>query len=88
VLTGRILELPADFTLVNQQPVYRVPVSLDHSTLRLRNGYRGEIRKGMTLTARFVVAHRSLLQLLHDDVADWLDPGPDGAAPAAAAGER
>jgi len=28
----------------------------------------------MTLQAHFLVARRSLLQLLSDDVTDWLDP--------------
>jgi hypothetical protein len=28
----------------------------------------------MTVRARFVVARRSLWQLLHDRVSDWLDP--------------
>lgn len=71
---GRVEEIPADFVLVDQQPLFRVRVRPERTTLVLKNGARGELRKGMTLSARFVVARRSLWQLLWDDVADWLDP--------------
>jgi hypothetical protein len=35
---------------------------------------RGDLKKGLTLTARYVVARRSLLQILHDDASAWLNP--------------
>lgn len=42
--------------------------------LALPNGVRGELKKGLTLTARYVVARRSLLQILYDDASAWLNP--------------
>lgn len=72
--SGRIDEISSDFMLVNQQPVFRARVLLDDTHLQLRNGFRGELRKGMTLRARFIVAERTLLQLLRDDINDWLNP--------------
>ena len=39
-----------------------------------KNGYKGDISKGMTLTARFLIANRSLWQLLYDKVDNWLNP--------------
>lgn len=42
--------------------------------LTLSNGVRGELKKGLTLSARFLVARRSVLQLLYDDASAWLDP--------------
>jgi multidrug resistance efflux pump len=42
--------------------------------LSLANGVRGDLKKGLTLTARYVVARRSLLQILHDDASAWLNP--------------
>lgn len=74
VVTGRVEEISDDFLVVNQKPVFRVRVALDQSELRLRNGFRGRLRKGMTLQARFMVAERTLFQLLRDDVNDWLNP--------------
>jgi HlyD family secretion protein len=78
LLTGRVARLPEDMVLVEGQPVFRVPVALDHTHLQLRGGERGELRKGMTLRARFVVANRSLWQLLRDSVSDWLEPASSG----------
>ncbi|HET7321034.1 MAG TPA: HlyD family efflux transporter periplasmic adaptor subunit [Longimicrobiaceae bacterium] len=74
MLAGRVAELPNDFVLVDQQPMFRVKVRLAATELRLRSGVRGRLRKGMTLNARFTLAKRSLWQLLRDDVSDWLDP--------------
>lgn len=74
MLTGRVTRVPEDVTLLDGNPVFRVPIVLDRTFLTLRGGTRGELRKGMTLHARFVVANRSLWQLLRDNVEDWLDP--------------
>jgi HlyD family secretion protein len=42
--------------------------------LTLPSGVRGELRKGLTLTARYVVGRRSLWQILRDDMTGWLNP--------------
>ena len=42
-----------------------------------KSGFVGYLRKGMTLQARFLLAERSLWQLLFDDVSDWLDQNSD-----------
>jgi membrane fusion protein, peptide pheromone/bacteriocin exporter len=73
-ITGRVSEISDDFILLQDQPVFRVGVSLDRTELRLRNGFRGRLKKGMTLQARFMVTERTLFQLLRDDINDWLDP--------------
>ena len=74
MITGRVLEVSDDFVDSGNQPMFRVRCALDRSHLVLSNGFVGRVKKGMTLRARFVVARRSLLQLLRDDVSDWLDP--------------
>jgi len=89
IITGRVLEVSDDFLDSGNQPVFKVRCALDQDHLALPNGFVGRLRKGMTLRARFVVAHRSLLQLLRDDVSDWLDPArsaPRAAELAGAAG--
>lgn len=73
-LTGRVEAIAGDFTAHDGVPVFRVQVGLDSTRLALRNGVIGEVRKGMTVQARFVVGSRSLLDLLRDDVNDWLHP--------------
>jgi len=55
-------------------PAYKIVIRPASTELSLRNGIRGELRKGMTLNARLVVVRRSLLRLLYGDVSRWLDP--------------
>lgn len=54
--------------------LYKVSISPAATALHLANGTAGTLRKGMTLSARFVVARRSLLQILYENVSAWLCP--------------
>jgi len=74
VVSGRVTQISDDFILLDRRPVFKVRCAIDRRELVLANGVRGALRKGMTLQARFLIARRSLLQLLHDDLASWLDP--------------
>lgn len=42
--------------------------------MQLKSGYATQVSKGMTLTAKFKIANRSLYDLLFDKVDDWLNP--------------
>ena len=84
VLTGKIISIDNDFTLMENKPVFRVRCAFDSTGLQLKNGFRGDLQKGLTFQARFVVAERTLWQLLFDKVDDWLNPtAPPPAAIAA-----
>ncbi len=85
VIDATVLEVADDASLTGEQPVFRVRCGLARNDLRLRGGRRVALGKGMTFRARFVVAERSLLQLLVDDVDDWLNPA---RAPRVAGGAR
>ncbi len=74
LLLGQIQEISNDIQIINNQPVFKVKCILQHDYLRLKNGYEGKLKKGMTLQARFVVTERSLWQLLYDKVDDWVNP--------------
>ncbi len=74
VVTGQIESISTDVILNEGQPLFRVRCSIDQTYLELKNGFRGDIKKGMTFQARFIVSRRSLLQLLYDKVDDWLNP--------------
>ena len=84
VIEGSVTEISDDFVEVDGRPMFKVTCALARTRLSLANGFTSTVRKGMTLQARFVVAERSLLQLLRDDVNDWLNPAraPLAAAPA------
>lgn len=84
ILTGKIISIDNDFTLIDNQPVFKVRCSFDTTQLHLKNGFTGRLKKGLSLQARFVVAERTLWQLLFDKIDDWLNP----AAPPTAAYEK
>lgn len=74
ILTGKIISIDNDFTIVDNKPVFKVRCSFDTTQLHLKNGYKGELKKGLSFQARFIVAERTLWQLLFDKIDDWLNP--------------
>jgi len=74
LLSGKVKEISNDIQIMDNRPVFEVKCSLEKEYLTLKNGYKGNLKKGMTLQARFVVAQRSLWQLLYDKADDWLNP--------------
>ncbi|MBP2832394.1 HlyD family efflux transporter periplasmic adaptor subunit [Aquimarina sp. U1-2] len=71
---GTITEIGSDIILSNDMPVYVIKSSLDDKSLFLRNGSEGKLKKGMTLTSRFFLTKRSMMQLLFDEIEDWFNP--------------
>lgn len=78
VLTGRIKTISKDVMMNEEQPLFKVRCTLDQTFLELKNGFRGDVKKGMTFQARFIVSRRSLFQLLYDNMDDWLNPSWGG----------
>lgn len=72
--TGMVKEISSDVHVIKDQPVFKVRCQLDKDYLQLKNGYKGYLKKGMTLQARFMVTERTLWQLLYDKMDDWLNP--------------
>lgn len=82
-LEGRVESISDDFVALDDRAVFRVLVRVENPELRLPDGAIAELRKGMTVRAHFVLARRSLLQLLRDRASDRMDPR---RAPVAIAG--
>lgn len=75
VATGKVVEIANDLSLLSEKEAgFLVTCKLDSLIMKLPSGQKAEIRKGMTFNARFVVARRSLFQLLYDKVDNWLNP--------------
>lgn len=74
VVTGHIENISTDVIMNDGRPMFRVSCTLDQTFLELKNGFRGDIKKGMTFQVRFIVSRRSLFQLLYDKMDDWLNP--------------
>jgi len=74
MLTGTVESVSSDIYTDLGQPYFKVRCKIDDPVLKLRNGYKGFVKKGMTVQARFVVTKRTLFQLLYDETDDWLNP--------------
>ena len=72
--SGKVIELSNNVVNINDQPYFKVRCNLDQSYLSLKNGYKGYLKKGMSLTGRFMITKRSLFQLLYDKTDNWLNP--------------
>lgn len=72
--SGEVIEISPDIYQIENNAFFKVRCSLDQSNLKLKNGYVGNLKKGMSLTARFKVTERTLFQLLYDKADDWLNP--------------
>ncbi|MCU4176333.1 HlyD family secretion protein [Carboxylicivirga sp. N1Y90] len=74
LMMGEVIEIAQDVTKVNDVYVYVVRSRMTESYLKLSNGLEGKVKKGMSLTGRFVVTRRTLFQLIFDNLDDWLNP--------------
>ncbi|MDM8536821.1 HlyD family efflux transporter periplasmic adaptor subunit [Desulfobacterales bacterium HSG17] len=74
LISGSVIKISDDFIPMDNQPFFRVRCRLDQTWLQLKNGYKGHLKKGMTVRTRFLVTKRSLFQLLYDKIDDWLNP--------------
>jgi HlyD family secretion protein len=78
--SGKVVEIGKDIEFLEDQSVFKVRCSLDQKYLLLKNGFRGNLKKGMTLNANFKLSRRSLFELLYDKMNDWLDPASNSLA--------
>lgn len=74
LLNGVVKEIASDVQVLKNNAVFEVKCDLKQPYLQLKNGYKGYLKKGMTVQARMIVARRSLWQLLYDKVDNWLNP--------------
>ena len=74
LLKGSVTKISDDVIVIDKQPVFKVRCKLPSTYLQLKNGQKGYLKKGMTLTGRFMLTRRTLFQLLFDKVDDWLNP--------------
>lgn len=71
---GKIEEIGNDVQMINNTPMFKVICSLDQNFLQLKNGFKGHLKKGMFVNARFELTERTLFDLLYDKIDDWLNP--------------
>jgi multidrug resistance efflux pump len=74
IIRGQVLSIDNDYTILENVPVFKVRCDLNQNKLGLKNGYTGRLKKGLRLQARFIIARRTIAQLLFDKIDDWLNP--------------
>jgi multidrug resistance efflux pump len=75
MLSGYIFNISDDMLIDNGSVAYfRIKCRPDKTFLTLKNGYKAEIKKGMSLNTRIFVVKRSLYHLLFDKADKWFNP--------------
>lgn len=74
LVQGKVLSVDNDFTMMDNQPVFKVRCAFASPAVETAHGVKGQLKKGMTLQARFILTKRSLFQLLYDKADDWINP--------------
>jgi HlyD family secretion protein len=72
--TGYIIDINKDITIIENRPMFRVVCKLNEQHLKLKNGFKGKLKKGMTFNARFFIVRRSVFDLMYDKIDDWFVP--------------
>jgi HlyD family secretion protein len=75
-LDGQVTNIGGDIVAPDPgaAPGFKITIRPAATSLHLPNGARAELRKGLTVSARFLVARRSLLQFFYDESGMWLTP--------------
>tara|TARA_R110002096_G_scaffold184679_1_gene363264 strand:+ start:5315 stop:6481 length:1167 start_codon:yes stop_codon:yes gene_type:complete len=72
--SGKITAIGNDVQMINNTPMFKVLCSINQDFLELKNGFKGHLKKGMLVNARFELTQRTLFDLLYDKMDDWLNP--------------
>ena len=72
--SGEVVDIANQPILQDDQLLFKVRCSLNETHLQLKSGYKGALKNGITLTSRFEITERTILQLLYDQSDQWLNP--------------
>ncbi|RRD92577.1 HlyD family secretion protein [Bacteroides heparinolyticus] len=74
-IPGKVKDISSDFLTDSRgNSFYKVKCEMDRDYLQLKNGRVGKLKKGMTVSAHFMVTRRSLFDLLYQKMDDWANP--------------
>lgn len=74
-LPGKVKDISSDFLTDSQgNSYYKIKCEMERDYLKLKNGRVGRLKKGMTVSAHFMVTRRSLFDLLYQKIDDWANP--------------
>lgn len=74
-IPGKVKDISSDFLTDSQgNSFYKVKCEMERDYLQLKNGRVGKLKKGMTVSAHFMVTRRSLFDLLYQKMDNWVNP--------------
>ena len=73
-LSGYVIEIDKNPRMINNEMVFVVKCAYSQQDLILKNGVKGKILKGMSLTGNFFLVKRMIIEVLFDKVDDWINP--------------
>lgn len=75
-ISGKVTEISSDFMTDNsgENAFYKVKCHLDKNVLVRKNGVKGVLKKGMSISVHFMITRRSLFDLLYQKMDDWANP--------------
>lgn len=75
-IPGSVKEISSDFLTDNQgNSYYKVKCQMERDHLVLKKSdKKGYLKKGMTVSAHFMITERSLFDLLYQKIDDWANP--------------
>ena len=75
-ISGKVTDISSDFmTDASENTLfYKVKCSMDKNYLLRKNGIKGWLKKGMSVSANFRITRRSLFDLLYQKMDDWVNP--------------
>ena len=75
-IAGKVTEISSDFMTdaSGNNAFYKVKCSMNRNYLIRKNGVRGLLKKGMSVSAHFMITRRSLFDLLYQKMDDWANP--------------
>jgi len=73
-LLGYVIDIDKNPRIINNELVFVVKCAFTKQNLTLKNGVKGTIIKGMTLTGNFFLVKRRIIDLLFDRVDGWINP--------------
>ena len=74
-IPGKVTEISSDsLTDCQGNSFYKVKCQMERNYLMLKSGQKGILKKGMTVSAHFMITRRSLFDLLYQKIDDWANP--------------
>jgi HlyD family secretion protein len=75
LLNATITDISDDMIIENGTSAYfRIKCLPEKGFLTLKNGFKADLKKGMSFNARIIITRRSLFNLMFDKVDKWLNP--------------